>query len=89
MASALKYLKGVHTGYGNDLKKQITEASVIADEDLHSGMHAEMLKSIDYSCDMLNERSKIMERQSEKLISEIQNGEDPLIDLILNSDAEV
>ena len=41
IASLLKYLKGVRTRSGNDLKK--TEASEISDEELHSEMYAKVL----------------------------------------------
>ena len=41
IASLLKYLKGVRTRSGNDLKK--TAASEISDEELHSEMYAKVL----------------------------------------------
>ena len=58
MASSLKYLKGVHTRYSNDLKEQINEASVILDEDVYSGKYEEILQSIEYSVEVLKECSK-------------------------------
>ena len=86
MASSLKYLKGIRTRYSNDLKEQINEASVILSEDLYSGKYEEILQNIDYSVDMLNKCSQKLECQSEKLITAIEDGEDPLIDEILSGD---
>ena len=65
IASSLKYLKGVRTRSGNDLKK--TEASEILDEELHSEMYENLLQSIDYSVDVLNERSKILNANLKRL----------------------
>ena len=74
-----------------DLKQQITEASVLLDEELYSGKYEEILQGIDYSVDVLKvkECTKKLECQSEKLISAIEDGEDPLIDEILNGDEVV
>ena len=86
MASSLKYLNGVRTRCSNDLKEQINEASVIFDEEVYSGKYEEILQSIDYSVEVLKECLKNFKCQSEKLISAIEDGEDPLIDEILNGD---
>ena len=89
MGSSLKYLKGVRTRYVNDLKEQINEGSVILNTEVSSGKYEEFIERIDYTVDALTERCHKVERQSEKVISEIKDGDDPYIDEILNGDADV
>ena len=59
---------------------------MILDKEVYSGKYEEILQSIDYSVGVLEKLSNKLESQSEKLISAIEDGEDPLIDEILNGD---
>ena len=89
MSSSLKYLKGVCTRYVNDLKEQINAGSVILNTEVFSGKYEDFIERIDYTVDALTERCHKVERQSERVISEIKDGDDPYIDEILNGDADV
>ena len=82
-------MKGVRTRYVNDLKEQINEGSVILNTEVFSSKYEKVIERIDHPVDALTERCHEVERQSEKVISEIKDGDDPYIDEILNGDADV
>ena len=62
---------------------------MILNTEVFSGKYEEFIERIDYTVDALTERCHKVERQSEKVISEIKDGDDPYIDEILNGDADV